>query len=192
MQHSTLSFHKCLRVLSLGVTLVASSQSAHAGFEMAPDVNISSSAATTVPEAIASPQPAVTAAQPATTTPVSIRNTPSAPVNTPIDVAKEKAELAAAIRAEDQEPIKPPQECWIISPSQQKLSTAMEEWSKKAGWQMLWERTKDFPIDVNGTFCSSYFDAVKTVLETYRTSDSPVKAKFYRGNNVVRYVELNK
>lgn len=108
----------------------------------------------------------------------------------PLGYVSSQVDSTAAVPAPVGEvvaPKAPEPECWIISPNQKRVSVALEEWAMKAGWTLLWEDKMDFDIEAGGTFCSSFEEAVETVLSTYRNSDHPLHPNFY-SNRVVQVV----
>ena len=77
---------------------------------------------------------------------------------------------------------------WSIDATDQTLRQALTRWSRSAGWQLVWELPVDFPIEARASFDGGFEDAVGAVAHSMERSDAPLKAIFYRGNNVLRIV----
>lgn len=71
------------------------------------------------------------------------------------------------------------------------VSVSLQRWAKSAGWQVIWEVPVKFPVLTNTRFEGSFEDAVAQVVEGLKESDTPIRAKFYEGNRVLRIIENN-
>ena len=79
---------------------------------------------------------------------------------------------------------------WEIRASDALLSSALIRWGKQAGYQVIWDEPKDFPVTATATFTGSFEDAIKAVVDALKGSDTPFKAVFY-SNKVVRFVRFD-
>lgn len=81
---------------------------------------------------------------------------------------------------------------WEVRVQDATLRRSLENWSMKAGWQPYWDLTVDFPVELNAKLCGTFENAVEQVLTSLAQSDAPVRAIFYTGNRVVRFVSASK
>ncbi|NRF68447.1 TcpQ domain-containing protein [Aquincola sp. S2] len=77
---------------------------------------------------------------------------------------------------------------WTIATSDATVKSAIARWAKTAGWQLVWELPVDYSIGANATLNGSFEEAVETVVRSMQGAETPMKAVFYRGNNVLRIV----
>lgn len=78
---------------------------------------------------------------------------------------------------------------WNITPGQTVKST-LDEWSKKAGWNLHWspEVDYDFPIRFSATFTGEFIGdggVVSELLQSMKNTNSPLRAEFYTKNKVL-------
>ena len=66
---------------------------------------------------------------------------------------------------------------WSIEQSDKSLSSALERWAQKAGWQMVWEAERDFVIESNLHLEGEFLKAVGTVMQSLANTDYPLQAK---------------
>lgn len=79
---------------------------------------------------------------------------------------------------------------WSVLITDNMLSTAMVRWGREAGFQVIWESAKDFPVMAEATFAGRFEDAVNAIVESLAASDAPVRAIYY-ANKVVRIVRYD-
>jgi hypothetical protein len=77
---------------------------------------------------------------------------------------------------------------WDMDPRDKTLKTVVERWSQDAGWRTFWELDVDYPIVATASIDGSFEEAVSTVVRSMDHADVPLKAIFYRGNQVLRMV----
>ena len=97
----------------------------------------------------------------------------------------------AAARAEDSlpesvEPAAEPKSEWQISTSDRRLSIVLQRWSALAGWQLVWEAERDFPVEVQVLLNGSFSEALLEVMNSLSDSDYPLKAVMNAKTRVLR------
>lgn len=65
---------------------------------------------------------------------------------------------------------------WSIETSEKRLSSALERWAQKAGWQLVWEVDRDFVIESNLHLEGEFLKAVGTVMQSLSQTDYPLQA----------------
>ena len=81
-------------------------------------------------------------------------------------------------------------ESWEITPADATLRNSLRKWTEKAGWQLLWEAGSDVPIPVKASFEGDFRTAVLALFDTLSASEVALNALMYRGNKVLRVVEV--
>ncbi|SNT21967.1 Toxin co-regulated pilus biosynthesis protein Q [Noviherbaspirillum humi] len=81
---------------------------------------------------------------------------------------------------------------WEVKPQDGTLRRSLEAWSIRAGWQPYWDMPVDFPVELNAKLCGTFETAIEQVLAGLSSSDAPVRALFYSGNRVIRFVSGSK
>lgn len=77
---------------------------------------------------------------------------------------------------------------WELSERDKTLKGVVERWAQDAGWRAFWELDVDYPIAATASIDGSFEEAVSTVVRSMDHADVPLKAIFYRGNQVLRMV----
>jgi hypothetical protein len=75
---------------------------------------------------------------------------------------------------------------WQVTTSDVTLRQALMRWAKDAGWQVSWEISYDYPVQLEGSFNGTFEDAVDQFMGSLRYSDYPALACMYEANHVVR------
>lgn len=77
---------------------------------------------------------------------------------------------------------------WDLSDRDKTLRAVVERWAADAGWRTFWELDVDYPITATASIDGNFEEAVATVVRSMDQADVPLKAIFYRGNQVLRMV----
>lgn len=75
---------------------------------------------------------------------------------------------------------------WEIQRLDKTLSTVMARWSQKAGWQLVWDAERDFPIDNHIMLEGTFVQVVQTVMDSLNDSDYPLQAALNPSTRVIR------
>ena len=75
---------------------------------------------------------------------------------------------------------------WEIQRHDKTLSTVMARWSQKAGWQLVWDAERDFPIDNPIMLEGTFVQVVQTVMDSLNDSDYPLQASLNPSTRVIR------
>ena len=87
------------------------------------------------------------------------------------------------------EPVLWPEEVaasWEIQQIDKTLSTVLARWSQKAGWQLVWDAERDFPIESNIVLDGTFVMVVQTVMDSLNETDYPLQASMNPGTRVIR------
>lgn len=76
-----------------------------------------------------------------------------------------------------------PEGMWELVPG--RIKVQIEKWGTTAGYQVIWDASKDFEIGVNAAFNGTFRKAVHNVVESLRESGANVQAKIYEANRVL-------
>ena len=83
-----------------------------------------------------------------------------------------------------------PEQPWNVLISDALLSKTMRRWGDRAGYQVIWDSPKDFPVMAAASFGGSFENAVNAVVDALASSEAPVEARFY-SNSVVRFTRYS-
>lgn len=81
-----------------------------------------------------------------------------------------------------------PASAWEILPSDRTLNTSLMRWASAAGWQLIWELPVDYAVEARTSISGSFEEAVAVVARSMEGAEVPIKAIFYKGNNVLRII----
>lgn len=79
-----------------------------------------------------------------------------------------------------------PVENWVLSPQDRRLSIALQRWTTQAGWQLLWEAERDFPIEVEIRLEGALSTVIERIMGSLQDSDYPLQAVMNPHTRVVR------
>lgn len=79
---------------------------------------------------------------------------------------------------------------WQINKADGTLQKLFARWAGQGGWSSLWEVDQDVPLVGVDTFSGSFPDAVKAVLRTTESTDTPLHPCFYT-NKFLRVVPIS-
>lgn len=76
-------------------------------------------------------------------------------------------------------------EVWSYSASDKYISVTFARWAKQAGYQLVWKAENDFEVQSSGSLNVGFKSAVNEVLKSFKNSENPLKAEWYKNNVVV-------
>lgn len=77
---------------------------------------------------------------------------------------------------------------WTFARADRTVHEALGRWSRQAGWQLVWEVERDFPIDAEVTLRGTFLQALDQAMHGLRDTDFPVQARVQPQTRVVRIV----
>lgn len=80
---------------------------------------------------------------------------------------------------------------WTVQFSDGTVRRMLQRWADDAGYQLLWEVPRDYPIEVEMQLHGTFRDAVRLVAKSLAVTDAPVQASInpeIRLIRVVRYL----
>ena len=80
----------------------------------------------------------------------------------------------------------------ILVPGNARLASALVEFARANDWEIAWEIDRDFPVDYPATFEGPFLDVITAVVDSLHKTDSPIRAKIYHGNKVVRIIHATR
>lgn len=86
------------------------------------------------------------------------------------------------------EPLPAPKPEWIAEHGTT-LRAAVEEWSSKAGWTVIWDASIDYPIVGTLRYRGEYLDAVRGIFLAHAHAARPLQADAYVGQKLVHVTE---
>jgi hypothetical protein len=75
---------------------------------------------------------------------------------------------------------------WALNTADRRLSMALQRWSAVAGWQLVWEAERDFPIEASIELAGSLPEALEKVMNSLADSDYPLQAVMNAQTRVLR------
>ena len=79
-----------------------------------------------------------------------------------------------------------PIENWTLGPQDRRLSIALQRWTAQAGWQLLWEADRDFPIELEVRLQGALSSVLEQIMSSLQDSDYPLQAVMNPQTRVVR------
>jgi len=109
--------------------------------------------------------------------------------NKPVEIFKD---YSTPTPKTDIKPQKKPLPQWIIEENRD-LKEVLDEWSRKAGWRLIWDSNRSYNISSTAVFKGDFKQAVTSVVNAMRRATPPLKANFYNGNRtlVITSIEDN-
>jgi hypothetical protein len=98
---------------------------------------------------------------------------PSAPSSTPASAPVPA--LPSPARAE-----------WTFTHADGTVHHALSRWAREAGWQLVWEVDRDFPIDAEVTLRGDFAEALRQAMSALHDTDFPLQARLQPASRVVR------
>lgn len=77
---------------------------------------------------------------------------------------------------------------WTVELADQTFYQTLLRWCRLAGWQLVWEADRDFPIDAQVTLQGNFLHALDQSMRSLRETDYPVQARVNPDTRVVRVV----
>lgn len=76
------------------------------------------------------------------------------------------------------------EELWVAVVGQS-LRTVLKDWSARAGWTVVWQSDREYPVDAAATFSGDFTKAAGQLFEGFATAIPAPAAHFYKGNHVL-------
>lgn len=89
------------------------------------------------------------------------------------------------------EPESGPFDQWSLSPADRRLSIVLQRWSAQAGWQLVWEAERDFPVGIQTVLKGTLAEALQTVMRSVAYSDYPLQVVMNPNDRVIRVRHLS-
>jgi len=173
--------------------------------------NAASSPTASTPTATASPTPSVSAVAvtagassvppTAAPAPAATSHTPggSQPPASPPALAAAEPTAATAVGAVTtdsattvvQAPLPPPppaKPVWTAA-NGESLREAIEDWSKKADWTVVWDASVDYPIVGTLRYEGDYLDAIRGIFLAHANAEKPLRADVYTRQHLIHITE---
>lgn len=79
-----------------------------------------------------------------------------------------------------------PVQTWTLRTEERRLSQALQRWCSLAGWQLVWDAERDFPIEVEVQMHGQLSSALEWVMKSLQESDYPLQAVMNAQTRVLR------
>lgn len=79
-----------------------------------------------------------------------------------------------------------PESTWWLGLTDRRLSIVLQRWSAQAGWQLVWEAERDFPIEVQAELTGTFVEVLAELMNSLADTDYPLQAVMNPRNRVVR------
>ncbi len=73
---------------------------------------------------------------------------------------------------------------WAVTQGET-LRIVLEDWAKKAGWDVVWNTTREYPIQASAMFNGRFMDVASALVRNFSRAQPAPYAKFYKGNKVI-------
>lgn len=74
---------------------------------------------------------------------------------------------------------------WTYTPNDKYISTTLSRWANQAGYQLIWRANNDFEVQSSGALTGGFKIAVNEVLKSFKNTEHPLQAQWYKNNVVV-------
>ena len=75
---------------------------------------------------------------------------------------------------------------WALTRDDVSVRQALQRWAGEAGWQLVWDIDRDFPIEAEVTLRGGFLDAIAQAMAVLRDTDYPVQARVQSTARIVR------
>lgn len=75
---------------------------------------------------------------------------------------------------------------WRLGLEDRRLSIALQRWSAVAGWQLVWEAERDFPIEAHIQIRGDFSSALQEVMKSLAETDYPLQAVLNTSSRILR------
>ncbi|MGY0195321.1 TcpQ domain-containing protein [Leptothrix sp. BB-4] len=94
-------------------------------------------------------------------------------------------DVLAALRLKDAT-----ERSWAVQFSDGTVRRMLARWSSEAGYQLLWDVPRDYPIEVEMNLQGSFRDVVWLVVKSLSETDAPVQASINADIRLIRVVRF--
>ncbi|MCC2645161.1 MAG: hypothetical protein K0R94_939 [Burkholderiales bacterium] len=74
---------------------------------------------------------------------------------------------------------------WTLDPKDKTLRNSLTKWTKKEGWQLVWNVRADYPITTTWSIPGTFEVAINEVLKASQNTDTPLQAIMHDSNHVL-------
>ncbi len=82
-----------------------------------------------------------------------------------------------------------PLRVWTLD-SRKTLKENLEAWANEADWHLVWDLSVDYPVAAPARFGGDFVQATEAVMQSLQAAGSPIGAKAYDGNRVMRILRI--
>ncbi len=73
---------------------------------------------------------------------------------------------------------------WVVTQGQT-LRSVLENWAKKEGWDVVWNTSREYPIQASAVFKGRFVDVSSALVRNFGRANPVPYARFYKGNRVL-------
>ena len=73
---------------------------------------------------------------------------------------------------------------WVVAEGNT-LREVLQSWCNKAGWDLVWSTSREYPIEASAVFKGRFVDVASALVRNFERATPIPYAKFYKGNRVV-------
>lgn len=73
---------------------------------------------------------------------------------------------------------------WVVA-SGQTLRDVLQEWCDKEGWDLVWNTSREYPIQASAVFKGRFMDVSSALVRNFSRANPVPYAKFFKGNRVL-------
>jgi len=73
---------------------------------------------------------------------------------------------------------------WVVA-SGQTLREILQEWCDKEGWDLVWNTSREYPIQASAVFKGRFLDVTSALVRNFSRATPIPYAKFFKGNRVL-------
>lgn len=73
---------------------------------------------------------------------------------------------------------------WVVM-SGKTLREVLGEWAENAGWDLVWNTSREYPISASAVFEGRFMDVSSALVRNFARATPVPHARFYKGNKVL-------
>ncbi|MDR0449019.1 MAG: toxin co-regulated pilus biosynthesis Q family protein [Rickettsiales bacterium] len=73
---------------------------------------------------------------------------------------------------------------WVVV-SGKTLRQVLEEWAQAAGWELVWNTSREYPVAASAVFEGRFMDVSSALVRNFSRANPVPYARFYKGNKVL-------
>ena len=109
---------------------------------------------------------------------------PEKTCNKTSEVSDKEITVNEYVEEESSDPVQDQVRSWVVADGQT-LREVLQSWCDKAGWDLVWTTSREYPIEASAVFKGRFVDVASALVRNFERATPIPYAKFYKGNRVI-------